>query len=314
MWSTQSKTLSQWSISRYFSGLACFLHDPTNVDNLISGSSVFSKPACTSGSSQFTYCWSLAWRILSISLLASKWAQLCSSLKIFGIAFLWDWNENWPFPVLWPLPSFPNLLAYWVQHFHSISFRFWNSSTGIPLPPLALFVVMFPKSHLTSCSRMSGSRWLITPLWLSESLRPFLYSSSVYSCHLFLISSDSVRSVQFLSYIVPLFAWNAPLVSLIFFKRSLALPILLFSSISVWCLLKAFLPLLAFLWNSAFSWVYFAFCFFALLPFASLLFSAICKTIILPCCISFSSAWFWSPPPVQCYKPLSIILQTLYQT
>ena len=42
---------------------------------------------------------------------------------IFGIAFLWDWNENWPFPVLWPLLSFPNLLAYWVQHFHSIIFQ-----------------------------------------------------------------------------------------------------------------------------------------------------------------------------------------------
>ena len=41
----------------------------------------------------------------------------------FGIAFLWDWNENWPFPVLWPLLSFPNLLAYWVQHFHSIIFQ-----------------------------------------------------------------------------------------------------------------------------------------------------------------------------------------------
>ena len=27
----------------------------------------------------------------------------------FVIAFLWDWNENWPFPVLWPLLSFPNL-------------------------------------------------------------------------------------------------------------------------------------------------------------------------------------------------------------
>ena len=40
----------------------------------------------------------------------------------FGIAFLWDWNENWPFPVLWPLLSFPNLLAYWVQHFYSIIF------------------------------------------------------------------------------------------------------------------------------------------------------------------------------------------------
>ena len=38
----------------------------------------------------------------------------------FGIAFLRDWNENWPFPVLWPLLSFPNLLAYWVHHFHSI--------------------------------------------------------------------------------------------------------------------------------------------------------------------------------------------------
>ena len=42
--------------------------------------------------------------------------------SFFGIAFLWDWNENWPFPVLWPLLSFPTLLAYWVQHFHSIIF------------------------------------------------------------------------------------------------------------------------------------------------------------------------------------------------
>ena len=44
----------------------------------------------------------------------------------FGIAFLWDWNENWPFPVLWPLLSFSNLLAYWVQHFHSIIFQDLN--------------------------------------------------------------------------------------------------------------------------------------------------------------------------------------------
>ena len=41
----------------------------------------------------------------------------------FGIALLWDWNENWPFPVLWPLLSFPNLLTYWVQQFHSIIFQ-----------------------------------------------------------------------------------------------------------------------------------------------------------------------------------------------
>ena len=38
----------------------------------------------------------------------------------FGIALLWDWNENWPFSVLWPLLSLPNLLTYWVQHFNSI--------------------------------------------------------------------------------------------------------------------------------------------------------------------------------------------------
>ena len=71
------------------------------------------------------------------------------------IALLWDRNENKPLPVLWPLLSFPNLLAYWVQHFTASSFRIWNSSAGIPSPPLALFVVMLHKAHLTSHSRMS---------------------------------------------------------------------------------------------------------------------------------------------------------------
>ena len=32
----------------------------------------FLNPTCTSGSSWFTYCWSLAWRLLSISLLACE--------------------------------------------------------------------------------------------------------------------------------------------------------------------------------------------------------------------------------------------------
>ena len=91
---------------------------------------------------------------------------------------------------------------------------------------------MLPKAHLTSHSRMSGSRWVITPLWLSGSWRSFLYNSSVYSCHLFLISSASVRSIPFLSFIEPIFALNVPLVSLIFLNRCLVFPILLFSSIS----------------------------------------------------------------------------------
>ena len=145
---------------------------------------------------------------------------------LFGIAFLWDWNENWPFLVLWPLLSFPNFLAYWVQHIHSIIF--WNSSSGILSPPPALFIVMLPKAPLTSHSRMSGSRWVITPSWLSGSWRSFLYSSSVYSCYHFLVSSASVRSLPFLSFIVHIFAWNIPLVSLIFLKRSLVFPIPLF--------------------------------------------------------------------------------------
>ena len=66
---------------------------------------------------------------------------------------------------------------------------------------------MLPKAYLTSHSRMSGSRWVITPLWLSESWRSFLNSSSVYSYHFF-ISSASVRSIPFLSFILPIFAWK----------------------------------------------------------------------------------------------------------
>ena len=65
-------------------------------------------------------------------------------------------------------------------------FRIWNSSAGIPSPPLALFLGMLPKAHLTLHSRMAGSRWVSTPSWLFVSLRSFLCSSSVYSCHLFL--------------------------------------------------------------------------------------------------------------------------------
>ena len=89
----------------------------------------------------------------------------------------------WVFQICWHIEC---------STFTTSSFRIWNSSTGILSPPLDLFVVMLPKAHLTSHSRMSGSRWVITPLWLSGSWRSFLYSSYVYSCHLFLISSLSV--------------------------------------------------------------------------------------------------------------------------
>ena len=174
-----------------------------------------------------------------------------------------------------------------------------------------LFVAMLPKAHLTSHSRMSGSRWVVTPSWLPGSLRSFLYSYSVNSCHVFLISSVSVRSIPFLSFIVPIFAWSVPLVSLIFLKRSLVFPILFFSISLHWSLRKAFLSLLAILWNSAFKWVYLS---FSPLPFASLfsqLFLRLPQRIILPVCISFSWGWSWSLPPVRCHEPPTIVLHAL---
>ena len=97
----------------------------------------------------------------------------------------------------------------------------------------------------------------------------------LYSCHLFLISSADVRSIPFLSFIEPIFAWNVSLLSLIFLKRPLVFPIPLFSSISLhWSLKKAFLSLLAILWNSALGWVCLS---FSPLLLSSLLFTAICK-------------------------------------
>ena len=115
----------------------CFFSDPADVINLISGSSAFSKTSLN--------IWKFTVHILLKPGLenfehyfTSVWDK-CNCVVVwafFSIAFLWDWNENWPFPVLRPLLSFPNLMAYWVQHFHSIIFQDlkllnWNSVTSI---------------------------------------------------------------------------------------------------------------------------------------------------------------------------------------
>ena len=106
-----------------FLELSCFFDDPADVGNLISGSSAFSKTSLNIR--KFTVHVLLKpWRILSITLLG-VWDE-CNYAVVwafFGITFPWDWNENWRFPVLWPLLSFPNVLAYWVKHFHSIIFQ-----------------------------------------------------------------------------------------------------------------------------------------------------------------------------------------------
>ena len=59
-----------------FVEFACFFCDPVDIGNLISGSSAFSK----SGSSWFTYCWSLVWRILSITLLP---CEISTTVRLF---------------------------------------------------------------------------------------------------------------------------------------------------------------------------------------------------------------------------------------
>ena len=140
--------------------------------------------------------------------------QLCSSLSILWhcLSLGLEWKLTFSSPVVTAeFPKFAGILSS--SAFTASSFRIWNSSTGIPSPPLAVFIVMPPKAHLPSHSRMSGSRWVITPSWLPGLWRSFLYSSSVYSCYLFLISPASVRSIPLLSFIVPIVAWNVPLVS-----------------------------------------------------------------------------------------------------
>ena len=162
---------------------------------------------------------------------------------------------------------------------------------------------MLSKAHLTSHFGMSGSRWVITLSWLSGSWRSFLYSFSVYSYHLFLISSASVRSTPFLSFIEPIFTWNIPLLSLIFLKRSLVFPIVLFSSFFALITKEGFLISPCYSLKLCIKMVIFPFLLFLLL-----LISAICKAsshTILSFCISFSWEWSWSLPPVQCHKPLS---------
>ena len=181
--------------------------------------------------------------------------QLCDSLNI-----LWhclSLGLGWKLTFSSPVATAVFQICWHIEcsTFTASSFRIWNSSTGIPSPPLALFVVMLPKAHLSSYSRISGSRWLITPLCLSGSWRSFLYSSYVYYCHLFLISSPFLSSIPFLSFIVPIFVWNVPWVSLIFLNRSLVFPILLFSSISLHLSLrKASLSLLAILKTYSNCW------------------------------------------------------------
>ena len=125
------------------------------------------KPACASVHFQFKYCWSLAWRILSILLLvwemctAVQWFEHSLALPFFGIGMKTDLfqfcGHCWVFQICWDIECNTLTASY---------FWIFNSSVGIPSPPLALFIIILPKAHLISHSRMSGFRWVTTPSWL----------------------------------------------------------------------------------------------------------------------------------------------------
>ena len=168
-----------------FLEISCFFYELTDVGNLISGLFAFSNSSLNIWCSQFTYYWSLTWRILSISLLVCEMSAIVHlfehslALIFFGMKtdLFQSCGHLWVFQICWYIEC--NTLT-------ASSFRILNNSTGIPSLPFAMFVVMLPKAHFSSHSRMSGCRWVSTPSWLPGSLRSFLYSFSVYFstfCH-----------------------------------------------------------------------------------------------------------------------------------
>ena len=131
-----------------FLELSCFFYDPTDVGNLISGPSAFSKTSLNTlkcsiqvllnhGLENFEHYFGSIW-------------DECNCVVVwtfFGIAFLWDWNENclfqscghcWVFQICWHIEY---------STFMASSFRIWNSSARISWPPLTLFIVMLSKVH-----------------------------------------------------------------------------------------------------------------------------------------------------------------------
>ena len=107
-----------------FLEFSCFFYDPRDVDNLISGFSAFFKSSFNICKSM--YSWSVAWRILSISLLYVKWVQLCGSLNI-----LWhcpslklEWKPTFSSPVATAeLSIFAGIMSMALWQHHLLGFE-----------------------------------------------------------------------------------------------------------------------------------------------------------------------------------------------
>ena len=112
-----------------------------------------------------------------------------------------------------------------------------------------------------------------------------------------------------LYFIEPIFAWNVPLVSLIFLKKSLVFPILLFSSISLHWSLRKTLLFFGMLHSNGYIFPYLL-CFSCL--FFSQLFVRPPQTDILLFCISSPWGWSWSLSPVQWHQNCHDTMEKLF--
>ena len=133
---------------------------------------------------------------------------------------------------------------------------------------------MLPKVHLIKHYRMSAPKWEITPSWLSGSFRSFLYGSYLYSWHLFLIFSPSIKSIPSVLYCAHRCM-----------KYSLCITDFLeeISSLSQSIVFLYFFALITeegFLISPCYSWevcIQMGISYLSPLPFFSLFFSGICK-------------------------------------
>ena len=171
-----------------FLKFSCFIYGPMVVGNLISGSSAYSKSSL--------YIWKFLVHILLKSILKDFEHYLaslgnghnCVVLWIFfGIAFFWDWNENWLSPVLWPLLSFPNLLTYcgvstWTGQANTFP-KISMFSIKIPSEGEIIPVILVVKRYLSCNELLTSSMGLMT--WDKEwACGPICQADSFMVCPL----------------------------------------------------------------------------------------------------------------------------------
>ena len=110
--------------------------------SIFGSSAFFSNSAWISRHSWFMYCWSLTWRILSITLLA---CEIIAILRYFEHSLALPF-----FSAGMKTNIFQSCGHCWIfQIYWHIERNTFTASTGILSPPLALFLVMLPKAHLT---------------------------------------------------------------------------------------------------------------------------------------------------------------------